>query len=53
VGLNLFVINGIVKDAGLLEVFQGTLPFMILMLLTLIIVIAFPFLSTWLPAAVR
>ena len=45
--------NGIVKDADLLGVFKGTLPFLILMLLTLIIVIAFPFLSTWLPAAVR
>ncbi|MEJ2170648.1 MAG: TRAP transporter large permease subunit, partial [Desulfobacterales bacterium] len=53
VGLNLFVINGIVKDANLLEVFKGTLPFMILMLLTLMVVIAFPFLSTYLPGTLR
>jgi C4-dicarboxylate transporter DctM subunit len=53
VGLNLFVINGIIKDANLLEVFKGTLPFMILMLLTLLIVIAFPVLSTWLPGTVH
>ncbi len=49
VGLNLFVIQGIIEDATLLEVFQGTLPFMLLMLLTLILVIAFPPLSLWLP----
>ena len=49
VGLNLFVIQGIVEDATLSEVFKGTLPFMILMLITLILVIGFPQLSLWLP----
>lgn len=49
VGLNLFVIKGVAEDATLLEVFQGTLPFMLLMLVTLIMVIIFPQLSLWLP----
>jgi C4-dicarboxylate transporter DctM subunit len=53
VGLNLFVIQGVVDDASLMEVFQGTLPFMLLMLAVLILVILFPQLSLWLPYLVR
>jgi len=49
VGLNLFVIKGVVEDATLFDVFRGTLPFMILMLATLILIILFPQLSIWLP----
>jgi C4-dicarboxylate transporter DctM subunit len=36
-----------------MEVFQGTLPFMLLMLAVLILVILFPQLSLWLPFVVR
>jgi C4-dicarboxylate transporter DctM subunit len=53
VGLNLFVIKGVVEDASLMEVFQGTLPFMLLMLAVLVLVILFPQLSLWLPFMVR
>jgi C4-dicarboxylate transporter DctM subunit len=53
VGLNLFVIKGVVEDATLMEVFRGTLPFMLLMLAVLILVILFPQLSLWLPFFVR
>ncbi len=53
VGLNLFVIKGIVDDATLWEVFRGTLPFMALMLAALILFIALPPLSTWLPSLVK
>ena len=53
VGLNLFVIKGVVEDASLMEVFQGTLPFMLLMLAVLAPVILFPQLSLWLPFMVR
>tara|TARA_B100002003_G_C14080987_1_gene520028 strand:+ start:43 stop:1320 length:1278 start_codon:yes stop_codon:yes gene_type:complete len=49
VGLNLFVIQGLVPGSTTGEIFRGTLPFMGLMLLTLILVVAFPSLSTWLP----
>ena len=48
-GLNLFVIKGVVEDASLMEVFQGTLPFMLLMLAVLALVILFPLFSLWLP----
>ena len=40
-------------DASLMEVFQGTLPFMLLMLAVLVLVILFPQLSLWLPFMVR
>jgi len=40
---------GLVEDASLMEVFQGNLPFMLLMLAVLILVILFPQLSLWLP----
>ncbi len=53
VGLNLFVIQGLVPGSTTAEIFRGTLPFMGLMLLTLILVIAFPGLSTWLPQFMR
>jgi C4-dicarboxylate transporter DctM subunit len=49
VGLNLFVIKGVAENATLIEVFRGTLPFMLLMLATLILIILFPQLSLWLP----
>ncbi len=51
VGLNLYVIQGIVPDADLLEVFLGTWPFMLLMLLTLVLIFIFPSLTMWLPSA--
>lgn len=48
VGMNLFVIKGIAK-APLSEVIRGALPYAALMLLGLIVVFAYPPLSTWLP----
>jgi C4-dicarboxylate transporter, DctM subunit len=53
VGLNLFVIQGMVPGSTTGEVFFGTLPFMALMLLTLVLVVSFPGLATWLPQLMR
>lgn len=53
VGLNLFVIQGLVPGSTTGEIFRGTVPFMGLMLATLILVVAFPGLSTWLPQFMR
>ncbi len=50
VGMNLYVINGLRKDITMGEIISGVLPFMVLLLIMLIIVIAFPALSTWLPS---
>ncbi|MBZ0222879.1 MAG: TRAP transporter large permease [Dokdonella sp.] len=48
VGMNLFVIKGI-TDAPLSEVVRGAAPYVVLMLLGLALLIAFPSLATWLP----
>jgi C4-dicarboxylate transporter DctM subunit len=52
-GVNLFVLMGIVKDAELPEILKGIFPFFLALILFLIIVIAFPSLSTWLPSYMR
>ena len=48
VGMNLFVIKGI-TDAPLSEVVRGAAPFVVLMIVGLAILVAFPQLATWLP----
>lgn len=48
VGMNLFVLASISK-APLWEVIRGTLPFIILIALLLVCIVAFPELSLWLP----
>jgi C4-dicarboxylate transporter DctM subunit len=52
VGLNLYVIQGIIPDADLIQVFRGTWPFMLLLLITLVLIFIFPSLAIWLPMAV-
>jgi len=49
VGLNLFVINSIVPDAKLGEVYRGVLPFIAIMLIFLVVLGIFPQIATWLP----
>jgi len=49
VGLNIFVIQGIAK-ANLRDVTVGTLPFMLLLLVGVLLFFAFPEIITWLPS---
>lgn len=51
VGLNLFVIHGIISSRGgtLQEVVMGSLPFVVIMTMFLVILCFFPELATWLP----
>ena len=49
VGLNLYVIKGIVPDVGLPQILRGTIPFVLLMLLSIILLCVFPEIATWLP----
>jgi C4-dicarboxylate transporter DctM subunit len=49
VGMNLFVIRGI-GQAPLADVIRGCLPYVFLMIAGLILVLAFPELSLWLPS---
>ena len=48
VGLNLFILASITK-APLAEVIRGITPFAVLLLILLIVIMAFPQLSLWLP----
>jgi C4-dicarboxylate transporter, DctM subunit len=52
VGINLFVIKGIIKDAKFSEVVSGVLPFMFLMIASILLVVFIKPLSTWLPKLV-
>ena len=49
VGLNLYVINGIVPDVPLKTILWGALPFMVCMVIGIILLIIFPEIATWLP----
>ncbi|MEJ2423517.1 MAG: TRAP transporter large permease [Candidatus Thiodiazotropha sp.] len=49
VGLNLYVINGIVPDVDLKTVLMGALPFMLCILLGIALLMLFPQIALWLP----
>jgi C4-dicarboxylate transporter, DctM subunit len=49
VGLNIFVIKNVAPDIPLNEVIMGTLPFVGLMFLAIILVCLFPGIATWFP----
>jgi TRAP-type C4-dicarboxylate transport system permease large subunit len=50
VGLNLFVIQAIEPNITYAQVFRGTVPFMIVIGICLILVLLVPEISLWLPA---
>jgi TRAP-type C4-dicarboxylate transport system permease large subunit len=52
VGLNIFVINRIAPDVGLGRIIWGTLPFVLLMALAVVILALVPGIAMWLPTAV-
>src|SRR5438034_11332067 len=49
VGLNIFVIRNIAPDIPLRDVIWGTLPFVLLMALAVVMLCLVPSISTWLP----
>ncbi len=49
VGLNLYVINGIVPEVSLPTILKGALPFMLCMVLAIVLLSIFPGIATWLP----
>ncbi len=53
VGLNLFVINSLLKDVKLSTIYSGVWPFVIADVLRLGVLIAIPGLSLWLPSFMR
>ncbi len=49
IGMNVFVIKGIVPDVSLANIYWGVLPFVVAQILLIALIIVFPFLATWLP----
>jgi TRAP-type C4-dicarboxylate transport system permease large subunit len=49
VGLNLFVVNAIAPDVPTSKVLWGSVPYIIMMIVGLIILSIFPGIATWLP----
>lgn len=52
VGLNIFVIKNIAPDIALGDIIRGIIPFVVLMLLTVVLISACPTIATALPDAV-
>ena len=53
VGINVFVINSIARDVTLGRIYRGTMPFIAVDVLRLVILCAFPALSLWLPGRLQ
>ena len=49
IGLNVFIVGGVLKEVPLQTIFRGIVPFVLAALVAIVIVIAFPSLATWLP----
>ncbi len=49
VGMTLYVIQAVRREGTIAEVFQGTVPFFIAMVLMTVLLIAFPEMALWLP----
>ena len=50
VGMNVFVIKSVVPEVSFTQIFRGVLPFIGIDLVRLVILIAFPVITLWLPA---
>ena len=49
VGMNLYVVQGIRKEGLITDVIVGTLPFLVMMLVLVVLLVVFPGLALWLP----
>ena len=50
VGMNVYIVAGVAKDVPLTRIFKGTAPMVLAMLVAVVIVIAIPQISLWLPS---
>ncbi|KAA0910379.1 TRAP transporter large permease [Pusillimonas sp. ANT_WB101] len=53
VGLNLFVVQGVVEDVPLTKIIAGTMPYVLIMAIVLVLVGVFPELATYLPQQLK
>lgn len=53
-GLSVYAVKGVADpDISLGDIFHGVIPFLFLMVVALALIIAFPFISTWIPYHMR
>jgi len=50
IGLNVFVMQRVAPEVPLFEIFRGVLPFVIICLILVVLIVAFPQLALWLPS---
>lgn len=53
VGINLYIVKGVADDIALSTIFRGIFPFILVLLVGIIILVAFPGLSTFLPTLMK
>ena len=53
VGMNLFVLNALLKDVALAQIFRGVWLFVLMLIVALIVVLEFQPLALWLPSFMR
>lgn len=53
VGINVYVVAGIVRDVPLERIFKGSLPYLIALILLSLLLIPFPKLAVWLPSLMK
>jgi len=53
VGLNVYILKGVTTDVKIEDIFRGVVPFLLMDILTLALLFAFPMLSLWLPSTMR
>jgi C4-dicarboxylate transporter, DctM subunit len=53
VGLNAYVLAGVVRDVTLVDIFRGCFPFVLIELFMVAVLFVFPILATWLPMTMR
>jgi tripartite ATP-independent transporter DctM subunit len=53
VGMNMFVINALLREVSLMQIFRGSAIFCAPLTIGLVLVLAFPQLALWLPSFVR
>jgi tripartite ATP-independent transporter DctM subunit len=53
VGIICFILRSIARDISLMQIYKGTLPMLAADIIRLILLVAFPALSLWLPSTMR
>jgi TRAP-type C4-dicarboxylate transport system permease large subunit len=53
IGLNVYMVRGVAQDIPLEDMFKGVIPFLFMDILTLIVLIIFPQITTFLPGTMK